>query len=220
MSAEVGSCGCGSNDYSWLHLKIYSLPLSEASHFCLTFCISADVASSSSSCSPAEDKHFAHLASSKTFLNFKFDKEAIMRCFDFWRGKPSSRSNFRLQRRFYSSTVQTKLWMRSSLSYLVVANTHIKGKVSQTSACTETGSWLFAFVAPLFRLLNICVGKAFFSPDRTLLSSSLQETRHDQKSGLFKWPRTKEGQNIEHLKKKKDFIPTLGDNKELNKKVW
>ncbi|XP_008421315.1 m7GpppN-mRNA hydrolase isoform X2 [Poecilia reticulata] len=43
-----------------------------------------DMATSSSSYhSSAGDKDFEHLVSSKAFLNFKFDKDAIMKCFDY-----------------------------------------------------------------------------------------------------------------------------------------
>uniref|UniRef100_A0A1A8HHD1 m7GpppN-mRNA hydrolase n=1 Tax=Nothobranchius korthausae TaxID=1143690 RepID=A0A1A8HHD1_9TELE len=43
-----------------------------------------DVASSDSSCHlTAEDKDFGHLLSSKAFLTFRFDRDAIMKCFDY-----------------------------------------------------------------------------------------------------------------------------------------
>ncbi|XP_013858243.1 m7GpppN-mRNA hydrolase isoform X1 [Austrofundulus limnaeus] len=42
-----------------------------------------DVSSNSSSYLPADDRYLGHFLSSKAFLNFKFDREAIMRCFDY-----------------------------------------------------------------------------------------------------------------------------------------
>lgn len=55
-------------------------------------CLSTDVATCSSTNGnrTAHSRDYDQLPSSKTFLNFKFDKDAIMKCFDYWRGWWSS----------------------------------------------------------------------------------------------------------------------------------